>query len=260
MPRTPLVAGNWKMNTTLEEARALVRALLPELDKIDGVEKVVCPPFISLGAVADLCKGSSVAVGAQNMYFEEKGAFTGEVSPLMLRDLCEYVILGHSERRHIFGEQDAQVGQKVAVAVSHRLKPILCVGENAEQRETGLAESVVTTQLRAGLSGVPFEESIVIAYEPVWAIGTGVAATGSVANEMCALIRKELAGLFNEGRAERLRILYGGSVTSLNIGEFLGQPQVDGALVGGASLKAEDFATIVKGAAALAKAKQAHQG
>ena len=255
MPRTPLVAGNWKMNTTLEEARGLVKALLPELSKIDGVEKLVCPPFISLSAVAELTRGSSISVGAQNMYFEEKGAFTGEVSPLMLKGLCQYVILGHSERRHIFGESDSLVGQKVAAALNHGLKPILCVGENADQRQGGRAESVVTTQLRTGLHNVGFDEGIVVAYEPVWAIGTGVAATGLVANDMCSLIRRELAGLFDSGQAGQVRILYGGSVTPQNIGEFLGQPEVDGALVGGASLKAEDFATIVKGAADLARGK-----
>ena len=260
MPRTPLIAGNWKMNTTLDEARALVQALLPGLDQLEGVEKVVCPPFISLHAVAEMVRGSTVAVGAQNMYFEEKGAFTGEVSPLMLKGLCEYVILGHSERRHIFGEKDLLVGQKVRAAVSQQLKPIVCVGENEEQREQGWAESVVSTQLRAALSGVPFTSGIVVAYEPVWAIGTGKAATGKIANDMCGLIRRELGGLYTDRRAEQVRILYGGSVTPQNIGGFLGQPQVDGALVGGASLKADDFVTIAKAAAQLARAKESRQG
>ena len=255
MPRTPLIAGNWKMNTTVEEAQALMQSLLAQLVQEPGVEKLVCPPFISLYAVAKLARGTSVAVGAQNLYFEDKGAFTGEISPLMLKGLCEYVILGHSERRAIFAEQDTVVGQKVAAAIRHGLKPIVCVGENAQQRDAGVAESQVTTQLRVALSGIPFDPGIVVAYEPVWAIGTGKAATSETANEMCKVIRNELAAIFSEGHAQQVRILYGGSVTPQNIAEFVGQPQIDGALVGGASLKPDDFVAIVKATAVAARAK-----
>ncbi|MBI2886444.1 MAG: triose-phosphate isomerase [Chloroflexi bacterium] len=260
MDRIPLIAGNWKMNTTVEEAKALVQAMLPALEEELRVEKVVCPPFVSLNAVAKLAEGTSLGVGAQNMYFEDKGAFTGEISPLMLKGLCAYVILGHSERRAVLGEKDSFIGQKVAAAINHRLKPIVCVGENAQQRESGWAESVVVTQLRAALGGVPFDPGIVVAYEPVWAIGTGKAATAQTANEMCSLIRRELVGTYTQSRAQQVRILYGGSVTAQNIGEFASQPEIDGALVGGASLRAEDFVAIVKATALVAQAKGAQQG
>src|SRR3990172_3957797 len=183
MPRTPLIAGNWKMNTTLDEARALVQALLPGLDQLEGVEKVVCPPFISLYAVSELVRGSTVAVGAQNMYFEEKGAFTGEVSPLMLQGLCDYVILGHSERRQYFGETDETVNKKVQAALQAGLIPIICVGENLEQNEAGQTREVVIRQTRGALDGIKVPaEGFIIAYEPIWAIGTGKAATGEAAN------------------------------------------------------------------------------
>lgn len=255
MPRTPLIAGNWKMNTTVDEASALVQALLPGLQAVESVEKLVCPPYISLVPVSGLLRGSSIALGAQNMYSEDKGAFTGEISPTMLVGICEYVILGHSERRHILGEKDPLVAQKVRAAVNHRLKPILCVGENKEQRDQGWAESVVSTQVRSALGGVPFDPGLVVAYEPVWAIGTGVAATPDIANDMCALIRREVGALYTESRAQQVRILYGGSVSPKNIAEFMEEREIDGALVGGASLVAADFVSLTQIAAQVAKAK-----
>ena len=255
MPRIPLIAGNWKMNTTLAEGRSLVASMLPELDRIAGVEKVVCPPFIALAVAADLARGSTVAIGAQNLYFEQKGAFTGEVSPLMLQGLCDYVIVGHSERRAIFGETDEVVARKVASALGHGLRPILCVGETAHERQSDRAYGVVGAQIQAALRNAAFDAGIVVAYEPVWAIGSGMPATGEIANEMCSFIRKEVASLSSQDQAQQLRILYGGSVTPQSVGEFLGQHDIDGALVGGASLKAEDFVAIVAATGQVARAK-----
>lgn len=242
--RIPIVAGNWKMNTTLAEARELVAAMLGELDRLQGVEKVLCPPFISLAAILEMIKGTSIRLGAQNMYFQEKGAYTGEVSPLMLAPLCQYVILGHSERRQYFGETDGLVNQKVAAALRVGLCPILCVGERLEENEAGRTEEVVARQVRGGLAGIPRSEALVIAYEPVWAIGTGRAATGSQANQTIGLIRRLVAELYGSDFASGLRIQYGGSVTAQNIAEFLREPEIDGALVGGASLKAQEFLSI----------------
>jgi len=248
VPRVPLIAGNWKMNTTLEEARALAAGIVGEVASVQGVEVMVAPPFVSLAAVSEVLRGSRVALGAQNMYHEEKGSFTGEVSPPMLRGLCTYVILGHSERRTVFHEGDAEIAKKVDAALAHGLAPILCVGENKVQRDDGEAEAVVAGQVREALWSASFDLSLVIAYEPVWAIGTGAAATAETAEEMSALIREELAKRYSAARAEELRILYGGSVTPHNIEEFVSQPDVDGALVGGASLRAADFAGIVRAA------------
>ncbi|MBI4496467.1 MAG: triose-phosphate isomerase [Chloroflexi bacterium] len=253
---TPFIAGNWKMNTTLDEAVALARGVAAELADFDGVEVAVCPPFVSLAAVRDALTGSAIAVGAQNMYHEDKGAFTGEVSPLMLKGLCAYVILGHSERRQYFHEQDADVNAKLHAAVNHALRPILCVGENLQQREQGATESVIAGQVRGALSGVPWTADLVIAYEPIWAIGTGRAATGQQAAEVAALIHREVAALYGASRSESVRILYGGSVTAANIGEFVSHKGIDGALVGGASLRAAEFAAIVRQTAA-AKAQLA---
>jgi len=253
MPRTPLIVANWKMNTTLPEARELASAVVSAIDGVPAVEKVLCPPFISLGAVAEIARGTSVAVGAQNMYFEEKGAFTGEVSPLMLKDLCRYVILGHSERRSLFRETDEGVARKVVVASAHGLSPIVCVGETAHERQSDRAHGVVASQVRQGLARTAFDPRIVVAYEPIWAIGSGLPATAEIANEMCGLIRRELTAKFGPD-AEAIRILYGGSVTSKNIGDYTGRPHVDGALVGGASLKADEFAGLVHGAAGHAAA------
>ncbi|MDP2936818.1 MAG: triose-phosphate isomerase [Dehalococcoidia bacterium] len=247
--RTPIIAGNWKMNTTLPEARELVGAMLADLGRISGVEKVLCPPFISLAAIADLVKGTSVGIGAQNMHFQEKGAFTGEVSPVMLSPLCQYVILGHSERRQYFGETDEIVNKKVEAALKVGLRPIMCVGERLEENEAGRTEEVVGRQVRGGLAAIPRPESLIIAYEPVWAIGTGRAATAGQANQTIGFIRQVVAELYGDGFAEDLRIQYGGSVTAQNAAELMREPEIDGALVGGASLKAQDFVSIVAQAA-----------
>ncbi len=249
--RKPLIAGNWKMNTTLEEADRLVRAILNEMDGIDGVEKVLCPPFISLVAIKELLRGTSVELGAQNMYFEDKGAYTGEISPVMLVDLCDFVILGHSERRQYFFETDEIVNKKVKKAFEIGLKPIMCVGESLKDNETGKTEHVITHQVRAGLAGISPTGQLVIAYEPIWAIGTGKAATGKQANATIGLIREVVAGLWNKETADVVRILYGGSVTGNNIAEFIAEPDIDGALVGGASLKANEFVSILEQTAKL---------
>ena len=244
--RVPLIAGNWKMNSTVSEARELVSKMLRELDEIDGVDKVICPPFISLAAVYGLIKGSSLRLGAQNLYFAEKGAYTGEISPLMLTDLCEFVIIGHSERRQYFNETDEIINQKVPAALKAGLKPILCIGERLEQNEAGQTAEVVTKQLRLALAGIDYRRGMIIAYEPVWAIGTGKAATGEQANETIGLIRRNISQLYDKEAARDLRILYGGSVTTDNATEFMSQPEIDGALVGGASLKADQFLSIVQ--------------
>jgi triosephosphate isomerase len=251
MMRKPLIAANWKMNTTVEEAKRLVSEILKELDGMAGVEKVLCPPFISLSAIKEMLKGTSVELGAQNMYFEDKGAYTGEISPLMLSVLCDYVILGHSERRHYFMETDDIVNKKVKKAFASGLKPIVCVGENLEDNEAGKAEQIITGQVKTGLVNVVPTGELVIAYEPIWAIGTGKAATGKQANGTINLIRRTLAGLWNEETAQKVRILYGGSVTGSNIGEFVAESDIDGALVGGASLKTTEFLSILKQAANL---------
>lgn len=243
--RIPFVAGNWKMNTTATEAEKLVLEMLEKLDRIEGVEKVLCPPFVSLVAVSMMLQGSSIKLGAQNMYFETKGAYTGEISPLMLGELCEFVILGHSERRWYFGETDEIVNKKVKAALANKLKPILCVGERLEENEADKTEEVVNRQVTAALSGIEPVRDLVIAYEPVWAIGTGKAASGKQAAATIQFIRDVLAKLWNKSIAQDLRILYGGSVTSANIAEFISHPEIDGALVGGASLKAEEFVAIV---------------
>jgi triosephosphate isomerase len=247
--RTPIVAGNWKMNTTLEEARALVDALKPELEALEGVERVVCPPFISLAAVADRLRGSSILVGAQNVYVEPSGAFTGEISPPMLQGLVDYVIIGHSERRQLFGDTDELVHRKIRAALAHGLKPILCVGENLEQNEAGQTEEVVGRQVKKALEGIEDAAGLVIAYEPIWAIGTGRAASPEDANRVIAFIRAVADDLQGTQQATAMRIQYGGSVTPDNFPGFIAQPDVDGALVGGASLKAPLFAEICRQAA-----------
>jgi len=241
-----MIAGNWKMNTTLSEATELVKAMRAELDQTDNVDKVICPPFISLASVGELIKGSSIKLGAQNVYFEEKGAYTGEISPLMLADQCEFVIIGHSERRQYFNETGEIVNKKIAAALKVGLKPILCIGERLEENEAGRTEEVVTEQLRSSLAEIAYLNGLVIAYEPVWAIGTGRAATGEQANETIGLIRRNIAKLYDKETAQNMRILYGGSVTAANTAEFINQPEIDGALVGGASLKASEFLSIVK--------------
>jgi len=244
--RVPLIAGNWKMNTTISEAKQLVSAMLPRLDGIKGADKVLCPPFISLVAVKELIQRTSVQLGAQNLYFEEKGAYTGEISPLMLAGLCQFVIIGHSERRQYFHETGEIVNRKIRAALKAGLKPILCVGERLEENEAGKTARVVTDQLQSALSGIDNLNGLVIAYEPVWAIGTGRAATGQQSNETIGLIRHNVARLYHRQIADDMRILYGGSVTAENVAEFVAQPDIDGALVGGASLKADQLVNIVQ--------------
>ena len=250
--RKPFIAGNWKMHMTVREAEELVKAMKPGLEEVSGVEKAVCPPFVDIPAVAEVLKGSSVKVGAQNMHWEENGAFTGEISPLMLQGLCDYVILGHSERRKYFGETDEGVNRKVKSALAHGLTPIICVGENLEQNEEGLTSQVVRGQVRADLEGLTPEQvaGLVIAYEPIWAIGTGKAATPDYAEKVIRDdIRGTIAEVFGKDAAERVRVQYGGSTKAANIESFMTMPDIDGALVGGASLKAAEFVEMVRLAA-----------
>ncbi|MDP2949502.1 MAG: triose-phosphate isomerase [Chloroflexota bacterium] len=254
--RIPIIAANWKMHTTSVSARELCRALRERIDGLAGVEKVVCPPFVFLAVAAQELAGSSIKVGAQNVYWEKEGAFTGEISPSMLADLCEYVIIGHSERRKYFGETDETVNRRLKAALAVGLRPILCVGETLEERQASRTEEVLLRQVRQGLAEVDISEGFVVAYEPVWAIGTGVPASGSMANEAIGLIRGELAALYGRERAEAARIQYGGSVDPKNIGEFMSEPEIDGALVGGASLRADAFAVIVEQSARIKGARQ----
>lgn len=251
--RTPVVAANWKMNKTVEEARSLVYTMSARLREIKGVEKVLCPPYTSLLAVNALLQGSDLGLGAQNMYWEEKGAFTGEISPLMVKELCQYVILGHSERRAYFGETDETVNKKIKAAQKYELTPIFCVGETLEQYEANRTAEVVSRQVKQGLAGVDaaFGPRIIVAYEPIWAIGTGKASSGGNANEVVGkVVRAALAEVFGKDTAQAIRVLYGGSVTGANAAEFFQQPEIDGALVGGASLKPDDFVAITHAAAA----------
>jgi triosephosphate isomerase len=250
--RISLVAGNWKMNKTIAEARELVFKMSSPLREIQGVEKVLCPPFMSLLPVSALLEGSGIGLGAQNMHWEEKGAFTGEVSPLMLKEFCQYVILGHSERRTYFGETDEIVNRKLRAAQAFDLTPIVCVGETLEQYEAKQTSEVVARQISLGLKDVDpaFAPRIVVAYEPVWAIGTGKASSAENANRVHAqVVRPALSELYGNETAQAIRILYGGSVTASNAAEYFGQTDIDGALVGGASLKTEDFVAITKAAA-----------
>jgi triosephosphate isomerase len=249
--RRPFVAGNWKMFKTVAEARLLITELLPGLTTIQGVDIVLCPPFTSILPVAALLEGTSIGVGAQNMHWETSGAYTGEIAPPMLAEFCKYVILGHSERRAYFGETDARVNRKIQAAFDHGLVPIMCVGETLAENEAGITREVVTRQVREGLNGIEPQSigSLVIAYEPVWAIGTGRAATADGANTVIAgIIRAVLAQMYGDELAEMVRILYGGSVKANNAGEFFRYADIDGALVGGASLKASEFIPIVKAA------------
>ena len=247
--RKPFIAGNWKMNTNLAEGMSLVRAMLDGLQKCTTEDSVLCPPFISLQPIKDLVEGTFIQLGAQNVYFKESGAYTGEVSPRMLSGLCKYVILGHSERRQYFLETDAVVNAKVKAVMSTGLLPIFCVGETLEQNEAGKTNDVLSRQVREGLKDIAVEKAMVIAYEPIWAIGTGKAATGPQAGQTIGLIRQTVAELWGGKNADEIRILYGGSVTAANIAEFIREPQIDGALVGGASLKAQEFVEIVRQAA-----------
>src|SRR3990172_1370798 len=254
MSRTPFIAGNWKMYTNARECVELCRAVRERVDGLTGVEKAFAPPFPFLEQAKAALAGSTVRLGAQNVHWEPQGAYTGEVSPAMLQGLVDYVIVGHSERRQYFCETDETVNRKLKGALAHGLTPIFCAGETKDEREAGRTDEVLARQVRQGLDGVPWTEACVIAYEPVWAIGTGLAATGEQANETIGFIRGLLAELFGPGVADATRIQYGGSVKADNAGEFFSQPEIDGALVGCASLDADAFAAIVR-AAAEAKAR-----
>jgi len=250
MSRTPLIAGNWKMNLLHDEALTVARGIRERTDGISAVEQLICPPYVFLRDVRDAVAGSKVRVGAQNIYPEEKGAFTGEVSVTQVAEIAEYVIVGHSERRQYFGETDETVNRRVASALAHGLKPVMCVGETLEQRERDETPDVLIRQVRAGLFGIEVRETFVVAYEPVWAIGTGRSADAETAQIAIDLIRRTLRELY-ESRADDIRVLYGGSVTPENTAELLAQPDIDGGLVGGASLKVESFSAIIEAAAAV---------
>ena len=242
--RTPVIAGNWKMNTDFVSGLELTREILAQSDGITGVEKIVCPPFVALAGISELLGGSSVHVGAQNVSANENGAYTGEISTSMLEGLVSHVIVGHSERRALYDETSADVAAKAAAVVSAGLIPILCAGEAIEIRQAGNAISFVADQLESSLAGYTAWESLIVAYEPVWAIGTGEAATSEQAQEMTAVCREVIRKLAPNA-ADSVRVLYGGSVNSGNIDELLEQPDIDGALVGGASLKADEFSRLI---------------
>ena len=249
MARIPVIAGNWKMFKTQKEAADTITGLRAEVDNLEGVEVVVCPAYTSLAASAAALDGSTIGLGAQNVHYEDEGAFTGELSTGMLIDAgCSHVIIGHSERRQDFNETDEFIGKKLAKILTTELTPILCCGETLEEREAGKVETVVLGQLKNDMAGLT-EESlsrIIIAYEPVWAIGTGKTATPEMAEEVHAMIRNWLAEAYSESLSDSIRILYGGSVKPGNISELMSQADIDGALVGGASLNAQSFAQIVK--------------
>ena len=249
MGRLPFIAGNWKMNKTVEESLDLVRQLKASISKIEGVEVAVAPPFTALYAVHKELEGSSIRLAAQNLFWEEKGAYTGEVSPPMLKELdCQYVILGHSERRQFFGETDETVNRRMNAALGQDLRVIFCIGETLKEREGGKTFSVIERQITGGLKDIGKEEMkrIVVAYEPVWAIGTGKTATPEQAEEVHRFIREKLEKLYSRGIAEEVRIQYGGSVTPENVKGLMNQKNIDGALVGGASLKSDTFSKIVR--------------
>ncbi len=251
--RKPFVAGNWKMNMDAHTGVELAKAIAAGAGDVAGekVDIALIPPFVYLQSVASAVTASHIAVGAQDVYFEEKGAFTGEISTGMLKDVgCAYVLCGHSERRHVIGEDDAIINKKVHAAINGGLLPILCVGELQGEREAGQTEAVVSKQVKEGLAGLDAEKiaAVTIAYEPVWAIGTGLTATPDQAQEVHAFIRKLVAELYDAEVAENMRIQYGGSVKASNSAELLGQPDIDGALVGGASLKADEFLGIIQSA------------
>ncbi|MFA4029847.1 MAG: hypothetical protein GDYSWBUE_001156 [Candidatus Fervidibacterota bacterium] len=266
MARIPFIAGNWKMNCTISEAVSLVEGIKALISDItpEQVEVAVCPPFTALHRVGQLIEGTNIRLGAQDVFWKDKGAYTGQVSPIMLKDVgCTYVIIGHSERRgrfgvpdpemgddllKLFGDNDATVNRKIIAALSHGLKPIVCVGETLSERENGLTDDIVRRQVLGALNSIPAEqvESITFAYEPVWAIGTGNVCDAQEANRVIGMIRNIIGELYGAEVAERTRIQYGGSVTPENIGELALQPEIDGALVGGASLRPDSFAAIVR--------------
>ncbi len=245
--RKPIIAANWKMNKNLDESVTLIQEIL-KMNLDPEVEAVLCVPFTTLAIARDLLKDTKIALGAQNMYYEESGAYTGEISPLMLNNLgVDYVILGHSERREIFGEDDALINKKVKAALSHKIAPILCCGETLEEREEGKAFDKVEGQVEKGLQGISAEEmaSVVIAYEPIWAIGTGKTASSDDAEEMLAFIRQLLAKKYGDDVSKATRIQYGGSVKPGNVAELMAKENIDGALVGGASLEADSYSALV---------------
>jgi len=246
--RRPFIAGNWKMNKTAAEAVAFVREIRHGLNQVEGVDSAVCPPFLAIPGVAEALQGTKIGVGAQNMYFEAKGAFTGELAPNMLAPFCQYVILGHSERRALFGETDEGVNRKLKAALAHGIIPIVCVGESPEQNEGGETHAFVSGQVQAAFAGLTGEQvkGCVIAYEPIWAIGTGKSASAADAGSIIGLtVRGTIAGMFGEAAAQTIRIQYGGSVNAGNIADYMAHPDIDGALVGGASLK-PDFVELVR--------------
>lgn len=251
--RKPIIAGNWKMNKTVQEAKDFVNEL-PALPDTNEVDSVICAPTLQLDALVNLTKegvAEGLQIGAQNAHFEDSGAFTGETSPAALEDLgVKYVVLGHSERREYFGETDEDVNKKALAVFSHNMTPIICVGETLDEREADKAESVVGDQVEAALKGFTEEQvkSTVIAYEPIWAIGTGKSSTSEDANQMCAHVRKVVANAYSQEAADVLRVQYGGSVKPENIKEYMAQSDIDGALVGGASLKVDSFVALLEGA------------
>ncbi|NOZ70315.1 MAG: triose-phosphate isomerase [Chloroflexi bacterium] len=247
--RKPIIAGNWKMNKTIAEAVDLVRGIRAGVREIETVEAVVCPPFVALPTVADALSHSNVKVGAQNVFYEEKGAFTGEIAPGMLEGLVTYCIIGHSERRNIFGECDEWVNKKAKALLAHGITPIICVGESLEQNQAGETDVFVRGQVEAALAGLSAEQvaQLIIAYEPIWAIGTGLTATPAEANRTIGVtIRGVISDLYDESTAQAIRIQYGGSAKPGNIAELMAQPDIDGALVGGASLKADSFVEMIR--------------
>ena len=248
--RKPIIAGNWKMYKNVDEAEQFAYQVADKMPSVEKVDSVICAPFISLKSLVKR-QGDNLKIGAQNMHFEEQGAFTGEIAPSMLTNIgVTYVIIGHSERRAMFNETDETCNKKVKQAFNHGLVPILCVGESLEERETGKTNDLLTCQLEKDLEGLTKEQvkELVIAYEPIWAIGTGKTATAEVADETCGFIRETVKRLYDEETSEAIRIQYGGSVKTSNIDELMAKPNIDGALIGGASLKAEDFVTLVAAA------------
>ena len=255
--RTPVIAGNWKMHTTIDEAVELVEAMIEDLEAIEGVERIICPPYVALNALVEYIEDSEIHLGAQNMAADDSGAYTGQISPVMLRDVCEYVILGHSEVRRYLHETDADVNRKINAAINHSLAPIICVGETLEQHHAGEAKQVVCDQVRAAFEGISAADAIdlIVAYEPIWAIGAGQSATPDIANTIIGQIREALRERYSKMVAGEIRILYGGSVTAANIRDIMAQPEIDGALVGGASIKPDEFVRITQIAAEVARKK-----
>ena len=246
--RKPMMAGNWKMNKTIAEAVALAQAIHANVAEYNNVDRVICPTAVCLQAVQNYIQGSPVKVGAQNVHWADSGAYTGEISAPMLQGLAEYVLIGHSERRQYFAETDETVSKKLHAALAHSLAPIVCVGETLDQNQAGQTQTVVSTQVQAALGGLSGAQvqGVVIAYEPIWAIGTGLAATAEQAGQTCGAIRRVIADLYDEHVAANTRILYGGSTNEKNIGEIMQQSDIDGALIGGAALKVESYAAMVR--------------